>query len=183
MVFHYLFRLVTFSAIAVAAVTIDGKIKFSSFELGYTLDTSRDEITFSLNSDGKYDWYAFGLHNVTYGGMPNAEVFICNPQTTNLNGVFCQAGNTLKGHTTPTIEKRQYIQLHTARRGPNVANASFSRSLKKSEEAQLSYDIMNKTIMLISASGYWSGKPMPDGSPMRHSMNDYAIANFFEPAE
>ena len=53
--------------------------------------------------------------------------------------------------------------------------------MEKSKLAKLSYDIMNKTAMLISAGGYWSGKPMPDGTPMRHSTNDFAFVNFFKP--
>ena len=42
---------------------------------------------------------------------------------------------------------------------------------------------MDKMVMLISAGGYWSGKPMPDGTPMRYSNNGFASVNFFEPKQ
>ena len=101
---------------AAASTIIQGKLKFGTslhFEVDYSLDVDAGNITFMLTSDGHYDWYAFGLHNKSYGGMPDAEVFICNPQPSNLAGVFCQVGHTT-GHTTPTIAKKQYIQLMSA---------------------------------------------------------------------
>ena len=175
---------VTLALAGVAASTIiQGKLKFGTslhFEVDYSLDVDAGNITFMLTSDGHYDWYAFGLHNKSYGGMPDAEVFICNPQPSNLAGVFCQVGHTT-GHTTPTIAKKQYIQLMSAGRSKDWANATFTRSISKSKSADLSYDIRNETIMVISACGYWSpGKPMPYGSPMRHTTNGFAIVNFFE---
>ena len=178
------FVLAVIGAFHTVASVIQGKVKlgFDNFELDYSLDTAAGNIRFSLTSGGKYDWYAFGLHkDDESAGMPDAEVFICSPQPSNFAGVFCQVGNTLKGHTTPALAKTQYIQLHTAGRSPNWANASFTRSVEKSKAAKLSYDIMNKTVTVISAGGYWSGKPMPNGTPMRHSTNDYADVNFFEP--
>ena len=92
---------------AEASNVIQGNVKlgFDNFELGYSLDTGAGNITFALSSGGKYDWYAFGLHNHEYGGMPDAEVFICSPQPSNLAGVFCQVGNTLKGHVVPALAK------------------------------------------------------------------------------
>ena len=56
---------------AEASTVIQGKVElgFDRFELEYYLDTGAGNITFALTSGGKYDWYAFGLHNHDYGAV------------------------------------------------------------------------------------------------------------------
>eukprot|EP00943_MAST-04B_sp_MAST-4B-sp1_P002821 g2821.t1 len=117
--------------------------------------------------------------------MQNAEVFICNPETSNLikGGTFCQVRNTIKGYTTPTLDKTQYIKLISGQRSASRdAVATFSRTLSKSSRSELSYDIVNKSMGIIYARGNWSDGPMPKGVPLEHTYNGLLSQgiNFFE---
>ncbi len=92
-------------------VSLGQSTETKDFNLTWTIND--DTITFTLSSRGPYDWFAFGLHDQVGQGMANAEVFMCNPQTSNLKklGTFCQVRNTLNGYSTPSVDATQYIKL------------------------------------------------------------------------
>ena len=153
-------------------VSLGQSTETKDFNLTWTIND--DTITFTLSSRGPYDWFAFGLHDQVGQGMANAEVFMCNPQTSNLKklGTFCQVRNTLNGYSTPSVDATQYIKLISGKRTSTSAIATFSRTLKKSSDSELSYDITNKSMGIIYARGNWSsGSAMPSGTPLQHTYN------------
>ena len=154
----------------------------SDFNLTWSIEG--DTITFTMLSRGLFDWFAFGLHDQVGQGMSNAEVFMCEPQPSNLkdNGIFCQVRNTLGGYTVPAVDKTQYIKLVSGQRLANSATATFSRTLAKASASELSYDIKNESMGVIYARGNWSdGDAMPKGAPLQHTYNGIVAngINFF----
>ena len=138
----------------VGSIVINGTVEIvpapKRFQLSWSLDTRAEEITFLMTSDGGFDWFAFGLHEDESGGMLDAEVFMCSPEVSNLNGQFCQNRNTKAGHKTPALDKVNYLRLHAASRASTNSSAEFSRKIAK---RVMSYDIQNASVMVIFARG------------------------------
>ena len=132
-----------------------------------------------MTSDGGFDWFAFGLHEDESGGMLDAEVFMCSPEVSNLNGQFCQNRNTKAGHKTPALDKVNYEAACRLARLDKLKRRIFSK-IAKSKRAVMSYGIQNASVMVIFARGAWKGGPMPSGVPLRRVQDTtFKFINFY----
>ena len=171
---------------------ISGSIAFESdFSLSWSLKDATSEgkgtIEFTLEWGGKYDWAAFGLHEKPGSGMPNAEIFMCNPSGNTLageNNQFCQVRDSADGYAMPKLSASQYITLVSSSRNQSqgTARAVFSRPVAANNSSRLSFPIgFNITMGLIYARGAWQGDPMPKGTPTKHTDSaGRSSVNFFD---
>eukprot|EP00466_Bigelowiella_natans_P012027 jgi/Bigna1/85927/estExt_fgenesh1_pg.C_70035 len=155
---------------ATTAAPITGRIELDGpdFQLSWKLSNAsaagQGEIEFTLDWRGGYDWAAFGLHPKPGSGMPNAEIFMCNPSSN--DDKFCQVRYTENGYNAPEISPSQYIKLISSSRDPKTgtAQAVFSRPVLADSASKISYQIgYNTTMGLIYARGAWQ-----QGNPIKH---------------
>ena len=175
-------RVAAIAATAITAVAlastgssdIAGQLSFTpDFNLSWVLRNASSAglgtAEFTLTWNAFYDWAAFGLHPAPGLGMPDAEVFICAPTAAG-QPPFCQIGNTLGGYQQPSVDAQQYISLISSSRNATVATAVFSRTVAAAPGSPLSVPLTyNGENGLIYAGGPWSGAPLPQGLPLKHT--------------
>eukprot|EP00946_MAST-07B_sp_MAST-7B-sp1_P002944 g2944.t1 len=175
---------------AIPASAAPGQIDLAEdFKLSWTISPPHIDFTLSWNASGGYDWAAIGLHSQPGVGMPNAEIFMCNPKAKSApsgdgrSQAFCQVRNSAAGYQLPALDKAQYLTMLTSSRGSDgAAKASFRRSLAAVPGSPLSVTIANHTMGLIYARGRWNGDPMPSGEPEKHTDAGRVQVNFYEPS-